>query len=398
MGVLNRRAGIASKTWSAFLSVGLIILFFTASMATNADAHARNENYVWINLETNGLSGRFEITYEDIRERLGVELPEDPEEIAAAISETAPLIQAYIKENFEFLVDGEEIDFAFGQARPAPSAETRFAAYDFTTETFDVPQSITLRNDILLSWDAPLHRSLAVVEYDRVRGIEYPMDFAVLAFGPNNREQVLDFANLEGVLTPGEFVWQGFIHVVAGPDHVLFLLALLFTTVLFLQPPRKWEPVRTFGPAAWNAIVLVTLFAIAHSATLALTVLGIIQPNIRLIETLIAFSIVAVAANNLRPVIDHGRWLLIVFFGLFHGMGFASAMSELQFRLVEPVKILLNFNIGIELGQLLIVLIVLPLFYLIRRSDLYRKWLFTGGNLAIIAVAGYWTVTRAFDL
>jgi hypothetical protein len=378
----------------------LFVVFITAVsfQASDASAHASGENYVWINLEENGLSGRFDLPVDDIETTLGTELPEDPQERLKIVQDNAEQIQSYIRENFEFSKDGQPIAFEFGQATLSEGAENRFIAFPFTTDAVSITDTVDLRNDLFLSWDSPLYRSLAVIEYDKQRSIEYPEDYAVLAFGPTKREQTLDFSNLEPVLTPGEFVWQGILHVLAGPDHVLFLLGLLMTSVLVLRPVRQWEPVEAVGPALWNAIIIVTVFAIAHSLTLTLTVLGIIQPNIQFIETLIAFSIVAVAVNNLYPIIDAGRWLLIVFFGLFHGMGFASAMSDLQFRLVEPVKILFNFNIGIEIGQLIILAIVLPILYLIRKTTAFRPWIFWGVNIFIAVVAGYWTITRALGL
>ncbi|MFD0982672.1 HupE/UreJ family protein [Tropicimonas aquimaris] len=368
------------------------------SGASASQAHARDENYVWINVETDRLSGRFEIAFDDLRDRLGIAIPEEQDAREAAVRENAAEIQRYIDENFDFLIDGAELQVIFGEAGLAPGAETRFASFAFETAPIDPPDQIEIRNEILLSWESPLYRSLIVAEYDRKRGLTHPQDHVVQVYGPNKTLQTLDFTNLETILTPREFVWQGILHVIAGPDHVLFLAALLLSAVMRMAPPRHWEPAEGMGKVAWNAFWVITLFAVAHSATLALTVLGILQPNIQLIESLIALSIVVVALNNLFPVLDSGRWLMIVFFGLFHGMGFASAMSDLQFRLVEPVKILLNFNVGIEIGQLIILFLLLPLFYMIRKTAFFRRWIFQGGSLVIAAIAGYWTIIRGLGL
>lgn len=366
-----------------------LVLFTSAAFA-----HAGGENYVWLNVEEDRLSGRIEIAFSELEAELGISLPEDAAAREVAIREHAAVVQQYIRENLEISAGGRAIAYHFGEPHPAEGAENRFAAYPIETEPFDVPSEITLRNDLFLTWDRPLYRSLAVMEFDRQRDVEYPQDHVVLAFGPNSREQVLNLDDPQPILTTRDFVWQGVIHVLLGPDHVLFLLALLLTSVLRRTPDRQWVAVDRAAPAMLNALVVITLFALAHSATLSLTVLGLIQPNIRLIEALIAFSIAAVAANNLFPLFASGRWILIIFFGFFHGVGFASAMNELQFRMVEPAKILFNFNVGIEIGQIAIVAVVFPIIFLIRRTEFYRSMVFRFGNVVIALVALYWTITR----
>lgn len=381
-----------------FVQLCMLAILFVMSGTSASDAHARNENYVWINVETDRLSGRFEIAFDDLEKRLEISIPEDKSAREAAIVEQAPEIQRYLAENFAFVSDGAEVQINFLESGLAPGAETRFAFFSFETAPLDPPDVISIRNEILLTWEEPLYRSLIVVEYDRKRGITHPSDHVVQVFGPDKTEQELDFTNLEAVLTPSDLAGQGIFQLVAGPAHVLFLAALLLTSVMRLVPPRHWEPVESVGKVLWNTFWVVTLFAIAHSTALLLTVLGIIQLNIQLIETLMALSIVVVALNNLYPILDGGRWMLIVFFGLFHGMGFAAAMSDLQFRMVEPVKTLVNFTLGIEIGQLVIVGILVPTFFMIRQTEFFRRWVLQGGSVAIAVIAGYWTISRSLGM
>ena len=366
--------------------------------ADQANAHAGNENYVWVDVEEERLSVRFEMSNKDIESFFDIDIPSETEARLDVLRSNAPMIVKYLSEHFSILIEDQPVSLDFVDITPAPGAEDKWNAFNFVSEPVVAPAQMTIRNSIMIGWDDPLHRSLALTEYNRLRGEEYGAEFIALVFGPTKDELVLDYDNLGTILTEKDFVWQGVIHVLAGPDHVLFLLGLLLTAVLILGKGRKWQPIPRFRPALINAIVIVTVFAIAHSITLTLTVLGYIQPNIQLIETLIAFSIVVVALNNLYPVFNGGKLLVIVFFGLFHGMGFASAMGDLQFRLVEPSKILLNFNIGIEIGQIIILLIVLPVLYLIRDTALFRKAVFPGINIVIILIAGYWTVTRALGV
>ena len=99
------------------------------------------------------------------------------------------------------------------------------------------------------------------------------------------------------------------------------------------------------------------------------------------------------AANNLRPFLP-ARWIVIFIFGLFHGLGFATVMGHLTFRMVDLVKVMVLFNLGVELGQLGIVLITFPLLYVLRKQSWFVPVVVRGGSVAISAVAAYWLVER----
>ncbi len=142
---------------------------------------------------------------------------------------------------------------------------------------------------------------------------------------------------------------------------------------------------------------IVTLFTVAHSITLSLAALDFVRLPGRLVESAIALSIVLIALNNLFPRLRKG-WLVIFFFGLFHGLGFASVMGDLPFRMANLVKVVLAFNIGVELGQIAIVLAAFPIIFLLRRSPIYRPAVLVGGSIAICIVASYWFVTRALGM
>jgi hypothetical protein len=142
---------------------------------------------------------------------------------------------------------------------------------------------------------------------------------------------------------------------------------------------------------------IVTGFTLGHSITLILAALGVVTLPSRFVESAIAASIVYVAAENFFGD-PRQRWPLAFAFGLVHGLGFASVLRPMLPRahLVGP---LLEFNIGVELGQLTIVAAVLPLLYLAaRRPERYRRLAIQGGSLAIGLAATLWLVERVLDV
>ena len=140
------------------------------------------------------------------------------------------------------------------------------------------------------------------------------------------------------------FIAMGIEHILGGIDHLLFLLALL-----------------ALARGLWQTAAIVTGFTVAHSIALSLAALGVIDVPSRIVEPLIAASIVWVAVENLVAPSGIGRrWLIAAIFGLVHGLGFASALTELDLSRQALVRALIGFNVGVELGQIAFVALVLP--------------------------------------
>jgi hydrogenase/urease accessory protein HupE len=177
------------------------------------------------------------------------------------------------------------------------------------------------------------------------------------------------------------FVPSGIQHILIGPDHILFLIGLLLLG------------------GGWKALIrIVTAFTMGHSITLSLAALGIVSPPARLIEPAIALSIVFVGADNL--VRGRGRdlraWIALLF-GLVHGFGFANVLREFGLPGEALGWSLFSFNVGVEIGQLAIVLAVATLLSAIRRrSDAIGYRVAYAGSIVVIAAGSYWFVERVF--
>ncbi|MFN7132652.1 MAG: HupE/UreJ family protein, partial [Myxococcales bacterium] len=187
----------------------------------------------------------------------------------------------------------------------------------------------------------------------------------------------------------GSFVLLGVEHIFTGYDHLLFLLALLLA-----------------GGTLRQLLLVVTSFTVAHSITLALAALEVVTLPSKWVESAIALSIVVVAIEDFlvggvrrdgtAGQAPRWRWLLAFGFGLIHGFGFASILAEMHLARHGVLKALLGFNLGVEAGQAVLVVVTAPLIALARRSQAFLRYGVPGLSLLILGAGTYWLVQRAF--
>lgn len=196
------------------------------------------------------------------------------------------------------------------------------------------------------------------------------------------------------------FLRLGIEHIITGYDHVCFIVGLLLVSVVVRPRGRSWET-RPVGSALRYTAGIVTAFTVAHSLTLVTAALGWIDLPGRLVESVIAASIVYVALENVIQPEPRYRWILTFAFGLVHGLGFASVLGNLL-PPDQALVPLLSFNLGVELGQLGIVIVLVPVLHLISSRVLgasdYRKYVVAGGSGAIAVLATLWLLERVLDI
>jgi hypothetical protein len=203
-----------------------------------------------------------------------------------------------------------------------------------------------------------------------------------------------------------QYVVEGAFHIWIGYDHILFLLSLLLPAVLIFSKLNMAngkritdiQPTPSFITALKEVLKVVTAFTLAHSITLSLAALGIISLPSRWVESVIAASIIVAALQNIRGVVDSKRWVMAIGFGLIHGFGFASVLADLGLPQNALVTALIGFNVGVELGQLAIVAVFLPLAFWLRVTKFYQLGVFKWGSVLIALMALYWFAQRALDL
>ena len=180
----------------------------------------------------------------------------------------------------------------------------------------------------------------------------------------------------------GIYLQLGFTHILPlGLDHILFVLSLFL-----LNPKLK--------PILWQA----TAFTVAHTITLGLAIYGVIKPPANIVEPVIALSIMYVALENIfSPRLKASRIGIVFLFGLIHGMGFASALTELGLPKNSYFSSLIMFNLGVELGQAAVILAAFLLLGLpFGKKPYYRKRIVIPLSIIIAATALYWTIERLF--
>lgn len=246
--------------------------------------------------------------------------------------------------------------------------------------------------------------------------------FAQAVLGPQNPSASLNLRHPDRWGQFRSFVIDGIWHIWTGPDHLLFLLSLLLPAVMIRRRHLDngwrapavtaavgvapmlgsnawyWDPVSNWWPAFLDVVKVVSAFTISHSVTLTLAVLGIVDLPSRLVESGIALSIIVAAANNLYPIVKNRVWVIAFAFGFVHGLGFASALSGLQLPPLAMAASLGGFNLGVEIGQEAVVLLVMPLAFVLRYTRFYRSTILRGGSLLIILIALCWLIQRVFDV
>jgi hypothetical protein len=180
-----------------------------------------------------------------------------------------------------------------------------------------------------------------------------------------------------------KYLQSGFVHIIPkGIDHILFVLGLFLSTIMFSK--LVWQ---------------VTTFTVAHSISLGLAASGIIQVSAEIIEPLIALSIAFVAFENIRNQESGPSRLFIVFiFGLLHGLGFAFVLAEFGLPSDSFLTSLFAFNIGVEAGQLTVLLVAAMLLYSWSKKPSYRICVQIPGSALIGFVGLYWTIERLMNI
>jgi hypothetical protein len=188
------------------------------------------------------------------------------------------------------------------------------------------------------------------------------------------------------------YVYQGMIHIWLGLDHILFLITLLLTSVL-VRKSGQWQAHESVSGVMKDTIWVVTAFTLAHSVTLTATALDWIGGDIRLIELGIAVSVLLSALNNIWPIVLRLGWITFAF-GLLHGMGFASVLGDLGLDPNHTVLSVLAFNLGVEIGQLAILFVVVPILLVCRKTNWYRTLGVNAVSAVIAAIALFWSWQR----
>jgi HupE / UreJ protein len=363
-----------------------------AMCAPPAIAHKASDSYLVLNVKGQEVSGQWDIALRDIDFAIGLDANSDGEITWGEVQTRHADIAAWALGRLT-LQRGGDCSIKVAEQLVDTHTDGAYAVLRLTGTCPSSAQSLGINYRLLFDIDA-LHRGLLRLDLDGVAhtAVLAP-DTGVLAIKAGETSRLAQF---------GQYLVEGVWHIWIGFDHILFLLALLLPAVLvssvLINNKRIWTGVPTFRIALTEVLWVVTAFTIAHSITLTLAALQIISLPSRWVESAIAASVALAAVNNLYPVVERKRWLVAFTFGLIHGFGFASVLTELGLPKDALVLSLLGFNLGVETGQLAIVAVFLPVAYMLRNTVLYRKGVFVGGSILTMLVALVWLAERMFNL
>lgn len=385
-------------------TIFFLLLFLSTSFSSYS--HSPDQSYLYLQIYKAAISGRFEMTAKDMNKALDLNLPDDltDENIKPYISQ----IQQYLVSRSKFYADGNNYTVKFKDPTVLDLEEMEdFVRFHFDLEGVKtVPDALDIDYNVLFDKDDK-HRGMLIIEYNWKAGIVDNEALVSNIFSPENTSEQLSLTDAS--------LWKGFValvklgvwHIWIGLDHILFIIALILPAVvrrneeLDTPIPSKsanaWIPVEHFKPAFWYIIKIITFFTIAHSITLALASLNIINIPSRIVESIIAISIALAAYHNITPIFKSKEWIIAFGFGLFHGFGFASVLGEKGLGGDYMILSLLGFNVGVELGQVLIICMVFPILFLIRKMKIYPG-VIKYGSMVLIFISIYWFIERGFDV
>ena len=367
------------------------LLALVLAIASNfAAAHKPSDSYLAITAQGGALSGQWDIALRDLDYAIGLDANGDGEITWGELRAKHADVAGYALARLSVSSDGRRCALEPMAHLVDDHSDGAYEVLRFSIDCGGPAVSHAVEIDYSLFFDIDAsHRGLLRLQHGggtrtAILGPERPKQRFELT-QPARVSQFLDYAR--------EGVW----HILIGYDHILFLLSLLLPAVYRLGR-RDRAPAESFAPVFWDVFRIVTAFTLAHSITLSLAALSAVSLPSRLVESVIALSVVLAALNNLWPVVANRRWAVAFAFGLIHGFGFASVLADLGLPQDTLLIALVGFNLGVEAGQLAVVSIFLPVAYALRRTALYRRMIFTGGSVLIALVAAVWMAERVFAL
>lgn len=377
--------------WRAAAAALLTLL--AGALALPAWAHKPSDSYLSLTATagSNDIAVRWDIALRDLDYVLQLDRDGDAKLSWGEVRQRSDDITRYATRHLALASGGAPCPLqATAPLQLDRHSDGTYAALTLSARCLQLAQAVTVTYSLLFDVD-PSHRGL--VQWVAPGGT----DAQALVFGTDSAEQSLRLQPPSWAETLRQYIWEGVWHIWIGFDHILFLLALLLPSVL-VRRDGAWHGVGTVGSALKEVLKVVTAFTLAHSITLSLAALQIITLPSRLVESVIAASVVFAAVSNLRDAAHTKRWVMAFVFGLIHGFGFASVLADLGLPQGALVLALVGFNVGVELGQLAIVAVFVPLAFWLRDTKFYQLGVLKAGSVLIALLAGWWLVERVFDL
>lgn len=365
--------------------ITLVLSSFLLGFTSSVFGHQTSTGYFTGELDSTGaINGQLQLRLFDLEQTVGLDQDRNGELTWGEVLSQVDEVERYVEESLQFKRQQQHCPISFAGDWQVDSH------FDDSYLLLPIKAQCALEGDLEIDYSS-------IFAYDSDHKLLFSLSTPQQSFSRviSDTSQSLTLDTQKGSVwaTFKEFTKQGAIHIWIGLDHILFLMCLLLASVFRLSPAKSTKNIASVRDTGIQILTLVTAFTLAHSVTLAAVALNWIQVSSTWVEVGIAISVFAAALNNIFPLVK--RLTLIIFgFGLLHGMGFAGVLGELGLPSDQKLLTVLAFNLGVEFGQLVIILAIIPFMLLINKYNLRpRSWLI-GGSVTIALISLVWIIER----
>lgn len=367
-----------------------IFLFFYGQQVF---AHKTSDSYLNITRSAQQSSISWSIAVSDLEYAVGLDVDANSRITWAEVLQRRSAIEAYVLSRLSlYNIKDQQKQFCHINNKNLLVDDKTDGAYLVFNLTSPCLEQLT-NNDFIIDYQLLFdidknHRGLILIQAEDKT--------TTRVASPESHTFILQDKAASAIMVLTSYVVEGIWHILIGLDHILFLLALLLPSVL-LYKNRQWQQREKIRSCFLPVLKIVTAFTLAHSITLTLSVLNIVQLPAQAVEIIIAATVLFTCLHTVKPVFHQSLWKLAFVFGLVHGFGFANVLLDLGLEESTLAISLFGFNVGVEIGQLFIVSVFILFTAMVHRYWWYHTFIFKGGITVTAVLSCVWIVERSFN-
>lgn len=380
-----------------------LLLMPAALSWLSASAHPMPNSMVVMNVHEKSISGEIMLPLGELQSAIGLSVNDRSERLVERMGDT---LRMYLKQHIRpRSFEGKPWTVTLGEMNVIETKNELTGAYKELIVRFEMtpPEHYDLRN-FYFDYDVILHQ---VASHKVLVNVRQDWEWGLVSEDTTTQQVgVIEWDIVQGKLNPFQVslqqgsTWKGFqnmvslgiSHIAEGTDHMLFLLTLLLPAMLTTEN-KRWGQFAGIKPGLLNLLQIVTAFTIGHSLTLLLGSVQWLHFPSKPIEVLIAVTILVSAFHAFRPLYPKREVFIAGGFGLIHGLAFAETLTNLQLSARQMILSILGFNVGIELMQLFLILLVFPVLLLLSKTR-YYAFVRQVGAVVMMLLALAWMVER----
>jgi hydrogenase/urease accessory protein HupE len=332
----------------------IVVFILTCLSTTQAFSHTFSTDYLILKQNDNSLSGHWLINILDIQNNINLDLNHDSKISWSELKKSREQINYFLLSESFSIASKAPCNTNIDEFQLKNKTEGTFLSLKVNIACSTIEKSLMVNATPFLA-ENPNHKTLLFISNkDKTQSF---------VFDQTHQSQTIDLARNNTFI---QFFKEGMAHILEGFDHLLFLMTLFLPIIFHSKESLKNKTIKV--------IQLMTVFSIAHSITLGLSWSEWISLPARLTESIIALSVALAGISFFHKKFNDKILIITFLFGLIHGLGFASALTELSLKTSDFFLTLFSFNMGIEVGQLIVILIALPFFFFISQSQIGHRY------------------------